>query len=748
MDLQKKYFVGKNKPGVWASVYAYKPNNPEVFAKKGEIFASIIISGPKEFDSSVAGNLLLDILHETYFEAESDQVLEALEEAVRYTKSRLISLVENDENAAISGIEFDLVTLVIKDNYFFSVRIGDASIKIYRNGSLQDLAAGYKDPVGEENYQVLSGILQKGDVFLVHTPAVDEAYTVEELLESVSDYSELAIKNKMIEDDSKIGALLVGVGITRKHEDNIPIEDENITNLGDEKEEAEIEEFDNSGETKFSNRKEGVQKILGNIKEKGLSGVDVIRDIWNSKFLKPKEEEGEDIRQEEANIKEKSTIVFWFYRILSKLKIWLIKLGLFIKEDVLAIEPNSSIYLKGRERKLNYRVFIAVFIVLLIFGYVFINIRQNAVESKRIKTENQKLVTDIQSQLKTIENSSVFTINTPDNISGRNNVLTTIESLESKLSSTKIADEYKEDINEVSNKLFSLKSKLLREINKDSIDLVADIGANYEGANLTDITLTGGSLYVSDSARNVIYQVSPQGNVKEFITGNMESPRFLDADPGTSNVIFIDESATALGVFNTQTGQVTRFPGMTSSKFASTVEIDAYQVGPNDVRLYLAMQTTPQIQQISRNGEAYSASPKSRWSGDGFNGIKDLTVLDGKFIVIKEGAGLERYYVNSAITTNVSGLLGSDNLSSANALTSDGLYIYLADSANKRILVFTKSRGENVDFVDLVAQYRYTGNQDAFSRIKDIVVDNVNIYVLDGARIYKLPKSDFQGFVY
>ena len=73
------------------------------------------------------------------------------------------------------------------------------------------------------------------------------------------------------------------------------------------------------------------------------------------------------------------------------------------------------------------------------------------------------------------------------------------------------------------------------------------------------------------------------------------------------------------------------------------------------------------------------------------------------------------------------------------------MYIYVADSTNHRVLVFDKARGENVDYVDLIAQYR---SEDGFSNIKDIAVDNENIYVLDGAKVYKLAKSEFQGFTY
>lgn len=769
MKVQKRYFVGKNKSGIWASVYAYKPNSDEIFEKRGEIFAAILIEGPKEFDSSVVGNLLLDILHETYFESKSDSTLEALEEAVRATKNRLISLVENDETAAINGINFDLITLVTKGRYFFSVRIGDGGLKIYRTGILQDLAAGFKDPTGEKDYSVLSGLLEKGDVFMVSTPNINEYYEEEELLEAVSDYDEIVLKNKMLQDDSRVGLLLLGFDLQERQEEVAPVVspvEENIQNINQEE---ELDESDGEGlveQPKFSDRKFNIDKL----KEQVAGKYDALRDFAQFKLQSFKNRNSdseidneiqqdslassEDIASEEnhkeasiePNIRQDSTFIVIIKRILIKLRIWLMKLWLFIKEDLLGMEGGNGIYLKGRQKQLNYRVIVVLGVLVLAILYGGIKIRQNAVEKARLERENKRLVQELNTDVEDIESSSVFTISSPDNISARESVLSSIRELQQKIDDTEVSEEYQSQLADYRSRLSDLEIELQRIITVSDPEVVSDLGANYEGAVPSDIAIQDGKLYVTDSARNVLYEVGVNGGQQE-IFNDLKSPRLIDADP-EEGVVILDESDTALGYFNISTGQLRRFPGMTNAKLSPAVEMDAYTVGQGDIRLYLAMTNSPQVQQINKRGEAYSDGPKSRWDGAEYSGITDIALLDGKFVVIQEGEGLNRLYVDSKTTTNVTGLLGSDNIQSATKLTTDALYIYVADPINQRILVFTKSRGDNVDFVDLVAQYKYTGDQNIFKNIVDIVVDSGNIYVLDGAKIYKLPKSNLDSYLF
>lgn len=760
MKIQKKYFVGKNKPGVWASVYAYKPNSDDIFQKRGEIFAAVLLEGPKDFESSIAGNLLLDLLHETYFESEKESVLEALEDAVRAVKNRLINLVENDDSAAISGINFDLVTLVVKDKFFYSVRIGDGVLKVYRSGNLQDVSAGFKDPTGEKNYEVLSSFTKSGDVFFLSTPPTLDNFSHDELLESVSEYSEIGLKNKMVEDESSVGVLLIGVDLKHKEfdtsvqqsiEQNINLEDEQQIAVG----------FEDGQDVSFSDKRDQVGNVFDKLKVGAGSVLSKFRELFvsasqrfrkNAQMSKSNDfesmgsEDDQDLEDKPQTIgKDEKTYVAVLQTVWVRILKILKEIYLFVKVDLLAIE-DKGIFLKGRQKTLNYRVLAALVVVLVVLLYGAISLRQSTINQARIDRENRELIEEIEEKLAEISGSSVFTIDTPDNISARENVLREMGLLRERIDSTEIADEYETNIEDAIAQLDSLELDLYRVIETKEPKLLSDLGALYEGAGPSDISVVGERIFVSDASRNVIYEINNTGGEKEFFTEGLDSPKFISADP-EGDLIVLDEANTALGLLDLDQKELNRFVGMDSGKFADVIEMDAYQVADNDYRLYLAFSSSPQVQQINKVGSAYSSGPKSRWDDEALSGLVDIALIDGKFVFLKEGEGLTRYFVNSKITTTVTGLLGEDSISSANALATDKLYIYVGDSANNRVLVFGKSRGDNVDFVDLVAQYRDTSSSK-FSDIKDISVGEDNIYVLDGARVYSLPKSDFQPFVY
>ncbi len=78
-----------------------------------------------------------------------------------------------------------------------------------------------------------------------------------------------------------------------------------------------------------------------------------------------------------------------------------------------------------------------------------------------------------------------------------------------------------------------------------------------------------------------------------------------------------------------------------------------------------------------------------------------------------------------------------DNFVAATALYVDGVYVYIADPINKRVLVFKKGTPD----IPLVAQYVYTGtNVNDFTNIKEIVADrNQNkIFILNNTKIISL----------
>ncbi len=765
--IEKKYFVGKTKPGVWASIYAYKPVSGAILEKKGEIFAAISIKGPKEFDSNIAGNLLLDILHETYFESKNTSVIGSLEEAVKETQKRLLSLIENDEVASIEGIDFNLIVLVIKGEFAFSIRVGDGVLKILRNGNLQDLSAGFKDPLGEKKYAILSMPIYKDDRFFIATAETVNAFSEDEIFESLYEFDELNLKNKLIEDDSDIACLLIAIDIVQLNNDeandifvknNIKntkevISENELVNVKEKQEEIikNVQtELNLQSDRTLTQRKFNFEKLLVIIKSVVLK----FRNFILSKYFSLRKNRDRSLKkrvtsevhidsklQDDVNKnikKQESTLKVYTIILLNNIK----KLVNYTKVELLQIGRNDKVYVGRRRRELNYRVTILFVVIILVLIVLAIRWRKNAVNQARLKRQSEEFITALSDDIQSLQTNSVFTIDVPDNVSQREKALAKIDELLDEISKKDIDSGYKKQLEENKDKLLDLRKKILRIIDVNDESLFVDLGALYEGAKPNDIAIVGNFIYVSDVDRNVIYKIDTDGNVKE-IKKDFNSIKSITSDADGDGLLVLDSSSTALGLLDTDNLNIKRFVGMSNDKLSSVIEMDSYNVAKNDTRLYMVTSTTPQVQYINKRGRAYSDGPKKRWQEDELSGVTDLSLLNGKFIFLKPGTGILRYYSTSRISTIVSGLLNGDNLNSAEKLAVDATKIYVADSINRRIIVLTAGRDGNDDYLDLIAQYK---SANIFSDIKDIIVGTNYLYVLDDSKVFKLDLNSLQQF--
>ena len=208
----KKYFIGKLKSGQWSSVYAYKPHNYDVRSRRGEIFAVITLTGPESFAVSTAGNLILDNLHEIYFENTDDPPMIALEKAVKASSQYLQKILEND-SAADVGIDFDLVTMVILGDIIYFVNLGDNVVKAWRDGRLTELTPVLKDPTGEGIICVGSMIATTGDIFFLTSEQFEKEVGEDSYIELAETFSDTPLKQRVYEEESKISMIMVGYNL-------------------------------------------------------------------------------------------------------------------------------------------------------------------------------------------------------------------------------------------------------------------------------------------------------------------------------------------------------------------------------------------------------------------------------------------------------------------------------------------------------------------------------------------------------
>jgi len=212
--IQKKYFIGKSKHGIWSSVYTYKPSSLEVRKLRGEIFAVICLQGPKDYDLPTVGNMLLDKFHETYFENKNDSCLLALEKANIELGRYLQKFLENDKAGDV-GIDINFISMVVIKDLIYVVKLGGGKFMIYRHHELTDASELLRDPTMEGLIKEASLISQDNDVFFLGTNALTDELIKEELQEIAQNFNEQSLRNRLYKDESKIALIMVGLNIDR-----------------------------------------------------------------------------------------------------------------------------------------------------------------------------------------------------------------------------------------------------------------------------------------------------------------------------------------------------------------------------------------------------------------------------------------------------------------------------------------------------------------------------------------------------
>ncbi len=780
--LTRKYFIGKNKPGVWASVYAYRPHSEEFFQKRGEIFAVITLKGPKDFDTATAGNLLLDNFHESYFENEKDSPLVALEKAVMSTERRLIALIENEISTIQEGVEVHVLAMVVHDGFVYFVSMGQARVFVFRDGNFLDITSYLKDPTGEDIISVGSSQIEQRDVYMLATPEAIDEYSEDDLVDSVSNFSEQNLKGRMVEDDSKIALVMVKVGKEGVEEPEVApakIMEEKIESVEDFDEvevREKLDEVDLPVGANDDMLEEGLSEdqvpagfqeqktMAGNIKDKVKPALDkavaFLKETKDKVFTKfkgenvststPKSEFAPEVGSEsvnqEAKDKEELPTYLYFLKKIGR-KIW--ELVLTAKNAIwkaLGLDENK-LFLRGAGAQRNWKVIAILIVVIGLILYFGIKAQVQDARQRKLTEEAQTLINNAKSLTDDVNGNVAVVLNSPANTERKNELVSTLDQAMEKLVEAEKLGVLADEINTQKSTIETLKNKLNRVI-VISPTLIVDFAAHYENAETYDIDLLGSDLYATDSTRGVIYKMPVSGGEpSEFIPAgsNISGPKSLSFD-STNNLIINDSSEDKpLGTIDMETKAVTKHSGLSLSSLGALVQIEAYKLG-DEFRVYAVRNGNKDLVYMRKSASGYS-NPILRAKDDAFANATDVAV-DGRVYILSKGSGLSRYLGEVKDPVTIEGLPANDSINESVALDIDANRIFFADPTNRRVLVFTKSRGENGSIFDLIAQVKPDG--EAFANIKEVVVDvsNNNLYVLDGTKIWKIDLSVTKDFEY
>lgn len=741
-DIQFKFFAGSPRKGEWAGVHFYVPHVPAIYETRGEIAAVISLAGPANFDSAKAGNLLIDFLHETYFEAEDESSLDALEKAVENVKGRLVEFMVNDEVSSEAGIEISLVATSIQKNVLYIAQLGEARIYGFRANRIADFSEHLKDVSSRKHIKTGSVILEPDDRILLLTAETDFNLSNLEKKHVVENFNLQTIESKVFSNEALIGSLLLGYEVRENIETkNIETNESsdatvvNIPSAGtveviEQEYEEEVDATDGQAvqDDEFENQlieEQEPQTRVG-------GGIQTIESPRDKKF---------DISQIgiQLNRIRRDTRTKTFLYLVSTGAVavfnFLTKTAKFIWTDVLKME--SGMYLRGSSRKdMNWRPIIFGSIILIVVGIIVFKSIKHKKEVAAIELENKQAVEKIETDIETLGSEITILTKTVGKEDEKSQKLDSVEELKGLLDDITLK-QYEDKKNELSTQLNSYESQLVRRIKVAEPKVIKDFGV-YEGSNPDDFTIWGNNIYVSDSAGGKLLSMDFEGGNLKSLAENLDNPRGVAVFEG-KELVFVDDNAErGIGVINLETSQLERLPGLSKARLGNLTEMTIYKVADNDTRLYGTRDTSKELIQMRRGTNSFGL-PELRLKRDDFTNLLDLDVNNGRIYLLSEGQGVRRFLVDTEFGNDTAGMLGDDNWNNASSMFVDTDYIYLGDSTNRRVMVFTKSRGDNADILDFVAQYDLS-SVDGTDSIKEVMADlsKNKLFVLTGTKLLEL----------
>lgn len=719
VKISTEYNNGNFRDGLWSGVFMSPPetHNSERF---GRIFGIVNLSAPKEFDSKVAGDLLVENIQDVYYEDNKDgNIVSRLEKAILSTAKRLEYLLQREEIAAEEGIDLNIVAFVVFEKYVYMALLGEGGIMLYRDGNLINLTEGLKDLTGRNLIRSGSGKFNFNDKFILLSSVAMVSINEQELKKAAELISLDEIKSES--DNPLFGLMIVGIlnqdrdfngSIIRKSLDSDiqAVSEEEEGALEDEKridgvEDQEKEEGSDSGERREESKAEekpSFKDKLTNIKEK-------VKD----------------------KVSDKKTYQVMYQKTVDFLVKAFGHFKVHVWEGFLGF-GKGRMYLRGAGPRRSIRGIIIL--IMLAVSILYLSI--NGINKHKEKVDNREVVEQI---LIEVEDK----LNDGRNLGEAGSISESVTLLEEALNQLDGAKQYNLYMDEITQKEIEVLA-LLDEIRKVVIlnddDLITDIGGYIENANATDMILLNSILYICDTDAPALYSIDEGGGEVSIVFGDeslLSSPHSLTSD--SDGNILINDLENGLMKYNVVENNLQILAGLSSTTLGDVATIENYTTPEGVDILYLLRPNNNDIRKVLKYPSGY-ASPELRLAETKLSGVKDMEI-DGKIYILTGDDDVIRYFYDQEDPFTLVGL--DKTLSDATSFELDDKLIFVGDTGNKRIVVFIKGAYLTPNQGEYVAQIIYRGVNDYLSDIREISVDNDSrvMYILDGTKVFRVQLS-------
>jgi len=746
LNIDQKYYIGRSENGGWASVYAYKPRNPHILEEKGEIFSVISVKGPRGFSANTAGNLLLDFMHESYFEGEDRSPLLCLEKALIKTANKLIEIVDHDKRISDTGLDLDITAITIVDRIAYFANMGDGGIFLFREGNLINVNSALRDPTGDKLVKSASTVVKIGDVLLLVTPYGYNSYTKDEIIEACNEFKELNLKNKPLEDESTLAFLMIGIELEHKQEDIVLSEQISANKPQEQKIQQEIltkdkleEDHDDVPELDEEQQEMHGKSILNKAHEYLFGVQNKIKNLEINKKIKNKLD---GLKPKDT---QDTTFIYYFKKVRDKAIIFFSFLKRVVWDEFLQMK--QGMYLRNARRGTNWRLVIVLVVVGVLVLIICINTISANQERSRKEREIEETIEKVSKDIGKMspEIDSILGIVDIYNRE-RPNYQTKINQARNDLNRIKEYNISSDQIESLFNKIRELENKLNRKVIINDPNIIVDFVTVDENSNPSDMEIINNKIYISDQNRGVIYSMDYSGGGFTELVKNLNNPKSLIVN-GAGELIGADTNIKEpFFLVNLNNGSINRLTGLVGEGFDSIIELEQYKD-----RIYFLKTVGTQVQYIVKAGAGY-AGATDRLSDPSFSSAKDIEISDGEIYLLLPGEGAIRYSGDTKLVFNLFGLSDNEMTKTINstAFDVDGLYVVYGSSSGHSIVLATKSSGDDTTISNYVTQIVYSGDMGYLSDIKEVKIDRENgyIFVLDSTRLIRYRMSDIQKFLF
>lgn len=193
-----------------------EPETKELLLKKGTIYAVFDISGNTQFDIGLVSNVIKDVLHDSYYQAESISPIQSLEKAIVDVRDKVTKLSRESISPEDKKIQFNMLAGVLWGNVMYVVQFGNGKSFLVRENNIKPVST-----MSEGSFSAASGVTKEEDVIIFCSESFGNNYPPEKLLKmAISDQNlkpmESCILMKFLIDTSFTEDEVVDFGLKDK----------------------------------------------------------------------------------------------------------------------------------------------------------------------------------------------------------------------------------------------------------------------------------------------------------------------------------------------------------------------------------------------------------------------------------------------------------------------------------------------------------------------------------------------------